>query len=219
MNNFQKRLHDACRLNASIPEYGKGQQTYIAEKMSVSQEAVRKWFSGDSQPRQAMLKRLAEVLGVKHSWLALGTAHGEIEADIATARRHEAGVYGLMGFIIAKGQSATFQTEHEYCDLLLIHEGRPVHVAVETAEPENDLQKKWLVTFKTVQLDKAIAVAFVGLMDTEYSAAGYFLEVPPEVAVHHGVRVNNGVTVTIEYDARSKAFRVNKTKLKKFLEQ
>ena len=59
MDNFAKRLLEACNASDEIPEYGKGQQTHLASLLNVSQEAVRKWFAGETVPRASMSMKLA----------------------------------------------------------------------------------------------------------------------------------------------------------------
>ena len=84
MSEFHTRLLQGCRENPDIPEYGKGQQTFIAQRLGVSQEAVRKWFAGESKPKAAVGRKLAELLGVDYVWLALGTSHGERPQAVRT---------------------------------------------------------------------------------------------------------------------------------------
>lgn len=69
---FATRLRQACDDSQSIPEYGKGRQVVISKRLKVSQEAVRKWFEGESMPRPPKMKALASFLDVDESWLALG---------------------------------------------------------------------------------------------------------------------------------------------------
>ena len=49
--DFARRLKQACDGNPLVPEYGKGQQVWFADRMELSQEAVRRWFEGESRPR------------------------------------------------------------------------------------------------------------------------------------------------------------------------
>ncbi len=79
MTTFAQRLQMACADHPDIPDYGKGLQTELAKQMKVSQEAVRKWLSGESTPRQPAMIRLAKFLGVEYVWLALGTSETEFE--------------------------------------------------------------------------------------------------------------------------------------------
>jgi transcriptional regulator with XRE-family HTH domain len=69
---FAKRLDQACDLHGRVPPFNKGRQLWLAEKMSVSIEATRKWFSGESRPRPDKMAKLAELLRADESWLSLG---------------------------------------------------------------------------------------------------------------------------------------------------
>ena len=64
MQEFKDRLRKVCQDNPDIPLFNKGQQTFIAQKVGVSQEAVRKWFHGESKPKEASSKK--QQSGMKH---------------------------------------------------------------------------------------------------------------------------------------------------------
>ena len=69
---FKERLNKVCDLHPEIPAVGEGRQTVIAKKMGVSQEAVRKWLAGESEPRRRKMQELADVLDVSFIFLATG---------------------------------------------------------------------------------------------------------------------------------------------------
>ena len=69
---FKERLNKVCDLHPDIPAVGEGRQTVIAKKMGVSQEAVRKWLAGISEPRSKKMQELADVLDVSFIFLATG---------------------------------------------------------------------------------------------------------------------------------------------------
>jgi hypothetical protein len=58
--DFYRRLKKICDESAMIPPYGHGRQVHIATKLKVSQEAVRKWFTGDARPRPLLGERPAQ---------------------------------------------------------------------------------------------------------------------------------------------------------------
>ena len=128
--DFRQRLLQACHESLVVPQYGKGQQTFIAGELGVSQEAVRKWLAGETVHRMKKSIQLAELLGVKHSWLMLGTAHGEIEHDIKTAKRHAACVYGFMAFLENRCVGARFLGKNTKGDVSFILNGKQFEVAV-----------------------------------------------------------------------------------------
>ena len=106
---FKSRFARACAANADVPEYGHGQQVYIAKAVGVSQEAVRKWFAGESQPRKATMELLANLLKVEHVWLSLGVEHSETNRFREVARRQDADLYALTSYLISVGGGVAFE--------------------------------------------------------------------------------------------------------------
>lgn len=111
MTTFAQRLQMACTDHHDIPDYGKGLQTEVAKKMKVSQEAVRKWLSGDSQPRQPAMIRLAKLLDVEYVWLALGTSETEFAQLKKVSAKHDGAVHALIAFLILRGYNVAFSTD------------------------------------------------------------------------------------------------------------
>ena len=62
LNSFAARLEYICDEHPDIPPLGSGRQTTLARRVGVSQEAVRKWLAGLSEPRANMKRRLAFAL-------------------------------------------------------------------------------------------------------------------------------------------------------------
>ena len=62
LNSFAARLEYICDEHPDIPPLGSGRQTTLAKKVGVSQEAVRKWLAGVSEPRTNIKKKLAFAL-------------------------------------------------------------------------------------------------------------------------------------------------------------
>jgi hypothetical protein len=62
LNSFAARLKYICDEHPDIPPLGSGRQTTLAKKVGVSQEAVRKWLAGVSEPRTNIKKKLAFAL-------------------------------------------------------------------------------------------------------------------------------------------------------------
>jgi len=108
---FKDRLIRACNANTIVPPYGGGRQSFIARQLNVSQEATRKWFSGESKPRAAMMKKLSALLGVEHVWLALGTDESETNSFRQVAKIQDAGIYAFTSYLIANGWSVAFTTD------------------------------------------------------------------------------------------------------------
>lgn len=216
MDNFATRLLKACNASDEIPDYGKGQQTAIAARLNVSQEAVRKWLAGETVPRAAISKRLASILGVKHSWLMLGTAHGEIESDIKIARRHEACVYAVMAYVIGCGVGATFSDQEAIDDLTLISKGMLQKISVETVDFPSD--GVYEVRFSESQKSAGVTVAVVAEYQTQRSAAIDALVIDEDIWKKHSVMSGRDSVLRFEKSARGNTYSVGGTKIRKFLE-
>ena len=88
---FKDRLRQACDDSAIIPEYGKGRQVAVAKRLGVTQEAVRKWFSGEAVPKSDKMRELADYLEVDEGWLALGLRPEMGRDDRRKANRQSSG--------------------------------------------------------------------------------------------------------------------------------
>ncbi len=134
---FSKRLNQACDDCDNIPEYGKGRQVVVANRMGVSQEAVRKWFAGESMPKAPKVKKLASILEVDVSWLVLGEKPElNREAKRLAGRVVEGSVMLIAGSLQMEGAVCAFPAEDDprkgYVDFYTIIRGEmlPVHVSV-----------------------------------------------------------------------------------------
>lgn len=136
--DFNQRLAEACdNLSTVVPPYGHGRQVFIARRLKVTQEAVRKWFTGESRPKVGKMKELAALLEVDEAWLSLGV---EAELDRREKRVHgektEGAIYLLFGMLTMAGGHCAFpgakDPRAEYVDFYTILRGAQtaVHVAV-----------------------------------------------------------------------------------------
>lgn len=135
--SFNQRLKTACDQSQIVPEFGKGRQAFISRSLSVSQEAVRKWFTGDAEPRRRKMRELAMLLEVEESWLALGV---EPEVDRkekkAMGVRNDGAVHLLFGMFTIAGGRCAFTTakdpRHDYIDFYCIINGTQyaIHVSM-----------------------------------------------------------------------------------------
>lgn len=136
---FAQRLNTACDGHPHIPEYGHGRQTWIKEKLDVSHEAVRKWFSGETRPRPLKMKALARILEVDEAWLSLGvipdTPHDEKRARSGQV---EGAVNVVGGLIQMNGGHIAFPGDNDarasYVDLYAIIKGAQYAVNVALAK-------------------------------------------------------------------------------------
>lgn len=69
MDNLHKRIK-ATRVGLGLS------QANLAKKTGVSQPTVANWETGSHVPRQAVLEKISEVLGVTEIWLLSGSREG-----------------------------------------------------------------------------------------------------------------------------------------------
>lgn len=125
---FSARLIEACDASPNIPEYGKGRQVVIANELNISQEAVRKYFSGESMPKQEKMRKLATFLEVEQAWLALGEK-SEVSRDAKrlAGKIADASVMFTAGTIQLAGGNCAFPPEDDprasYVDIYAIIKG------------------------------------------------------------------------------------------------
>lgn len=102
---FAHRLNEACDA-AGIPPFKQGRQSYFKDRLNVSAEAVRRWFAGESLPRQEMLVAIAAALKVDPSWLAYGDrdrpkGQTAVTVEESAAANYVAGLMQLGGAAVA----------------------------------------------------------------------------------------------------------------------
>lgn len=214
MKNFAKRLAQACKENIDIPAHGKGQQTYLAEKMGVSQEAVRKWFAGESRPKQPTMRKLASVLNVDYVWLALGTSHGEIEQRRAAAGRQDAAVYALAGYVIEKGYNMAFSSEGTEHDMDAI--GYGVHRVIVVRAAASPSKNKWSVRFPLASMELTNIAA---MRRNDASFAYDFIWLTHRELTEHGFREGNDICVDLRFNPKTNKYTLGTKPMIKFLDQ
>ena len=193
MSEFHSRLLQACNDNPDIPEYGKGQQTFLSQRLDVSQEAVRKWFAGESKPKPVVGRKLADLLGVDYVWLTLGTSYGEIEKRKVAAARQDSALYALTGYLIEKGFACAFDNnEGNHIDLMCIQQGVQNFIAVRSCKEHNDFL---YVGFPQSAINEVTTIAAV--RTNSCSFAYDFLWIKPECWADYGQRSRNDIAVKI----------------------
>ena len=214
MEDFSVRLAQACRENVDIPAPGKGQQTFLAERMKVSQEAVRKWFAGESQPKQPTMRKLAGALGVDYVWLALGTSHGEIEKRRAAAGRQDSAVYALAGYVIERGYNMAFAGSDADHDIDAI--GHGVHRVIVVRSAEHQGRNKWTVRFPLATME----LANIAAMRRENHLFCYdFLWMTAQELTDHGFREGNEICVDLRFNPKADRYTLGNKPMIKFLDQ
>lgn len=135
---FAGRLTRACDQSNTVPIHGQGRQITIAKRVGVTQEAVRKWFSGEAMPRPGKMKDLAGYLEVEEPWLALGiTPELSRDEKRVRARNIEGAVLVVMGLAMLAGASCAQPGEKdprkEYVDFYAIMRGAQLAIHVTLA--------------------------------------------------------------------------------------
>jgi hypothetical protein len=160
---FARRFEQAADLHPHCPAKHRGRLEWVSDQMtkkghSVSNETVRKWFSGEATPRPDKGAVLAEIMEVDVAWLQMG-----IDANLAPRERKarnamaDGAVNVVAGLIQMDGGNPAFpddddkRAEREHIDLYAIirggsyslnitlgeTEGRKAKFAVPTALGEN----------------------------------------------------------------------------------
>lgn len=111
--DFSDRLKQACNLRPELPRKGAGLHSWLKDKMGVSHETISKWFSGESRPRPARMKKLATILGVNEAWLAVGSPLITSGAQKALEVRQEGIENIFMGLMKLNGAHCAAPDEAE----------------------------------------------------------------------------------------------------------
>ena len=215
MSSFQNRLNEACSVSPKVPRFGKGQQTCIARELGCSQEAVRKWFSGESIPRAKMGQKLAKFLDVSHTWLLMGAAYGEVDVAIKQAKNHDAAVYASVAYAIMWGAGVSICGDEHCADMIVINNGSMTHVSARGAV-ETDKKNVFLVTFRKIQIKECTTVAVFHEVNKDFSVKSFYLEIPTEAWQGGGVKVNAN-EVTLTFSRKGNSFESNGIKFNNFL--
>jgi len=137
---FVRRLNQACDdVPHIIPPLGEGRQIAIAKKLGLSQQGVRKWFTGEAMPRRETMQRLARLLEVDEPWLALGIMpEVSREENRITARNIDGAVMLVMGLVTLAGGACATPVETDerrgYVDFYAILRGTQMAVHVSFAK-------------------------------------------------------------------------------------
>lgn len=189
---FARRLTQACDESPLVPEHGRGRQIYIAKKMEVTQEAVRKWLTGESLPRPEKVKELAKVLGVDHLWLSMGVSPLEINERRQVAQRGDAAVYGVMSYLLLAGYHVAVPQGESNVDIFAIKHGTQLSIVARMGQPV--AKGEWKFLFPATADARWQAVFETGGASLHFE----ILDIPPDLALRHGTRTGAGVEVLIK---------------------
>jgi len=195
---FVQRLNTACNANRNVPVHGDGRQAYIKRNLNLSGEAVRKWFAGESRPRQQKMKALAALLGVDESWLALGI---ESEASAGGQRLCEPAASGavnvFLGLMQMNGGRCTFLNKDDpaaaYTSFCMTREGghTAYHVAEARVGTDGSLSFDLPIEYERCALVGAVQV---GPLEVR------FLRLPHELVKRHAVAYADRYTLKMKED-------------------
>jgi transcriptional regulator with XRE-family HTH domain len=189
---FARRLVQSCDESPLVPEHGKGRQVYLAKRMKVTQEAVRKWLEGESLPRPDKIGALAKVLDVDPVWLQLGTSPLEIADKRQVALRGDAAVYGVMSYLLLAGYHVALpQSAEERVDIFAIKHGTQLSILAKMGQPL--ARGEWKFVFPA-----NLNARWHGVVSgDEPSLHLAIYDIPPDLALRHGHRTGSGVEVVL----------------------
>ena len=215
MPNFSSRLNEACSVAPDVPSFGKGQQTHIAKKLGCSQEAVRKWFAGESVPRRAIAERLAKLLDVSYMWLLMGAAYGEVDVAIKQAKNHDAAVYATVAYAIVKDAGVSICGDEHCADMIVINNGAMTYVSARGAV-ETNKKNVFLVTFRKIQIKECSTVAVFNEITKDGVVKSRYLEIA-KVLWQAGCVKTVGNEVTLTFSRKGNSYEAGGVKLNNFL--
>ncbi len=128
--DFAIRMQQACDGNPKVPLPNYGRLGWFVDQIKansgaeVTIETIRKWFAGESRPRQKLMASLAQVLEVDEAWLSLGRQPkiSRKQAEIRDAAADGAVNY-VAGLIQMCGGHPAFPDENTRYDLSAIIRG------------------------------------------------------------------------------------------------
>lgn len=140
---FAQRLDRACDLNPRSAA-ARGRQAWLRRELAsrgtkVSPEAVRKWFHGESRPKQPVAHEIAAVLNTDAAWLLMG-----VSQDFAPKEQRvrnaiaDGGVNLVAGIIQMNGGVPSFSSKDENVDMTAIIHGEMHSIHVAAAQPTLD---------------------------------------------------------------------------------
>lgn len=189
---FAKRLTQACDESPLVPEHGRGRQVYLAKKLKVTQEAVRKWLVGESLPRPDKIGDLAKVLAVDPVWLQLGTSPLEIAEKRQAALRGDAAVYGAMSYLLLAGYHVAIPAGDEKVDIFAIKHGTQLAVLARMGEPLARGEYKFVFPANLNARWHGV------ILGEEPSLSLEIYDIPPDLALRHGTRTGSGVEIVVK---------------------
>lgn len=126
---FAQRMKQAADANPRVPLANYGRLQWLVDEMGklgheMVMETARKWFAGETMPRNAPAKLVAQVLTVTPAWLALGDHPPVVDHDTKQRNALASGAVNLVaGMVQMAGWSVAFPTPKDGVDLQAIIRG------------------------------------------------------------------------------------------------
>lgn len=103
--DFSRRLEQACADNPHVPPHNFGRLRWFADELAkhgveVRQETIRKWFAGETRPREKPLAALAKILRADSAWLLVGSTSGITEKEARVRNAAADGAVNLVAGLV-----------------------------------------------------------------------------------------------------------------------
>lgn len=193
---FATRLTTACEKHPGHPAGKRGVQKWLRERIAaktgktVSPEATRKWFAGESRPRPQLMAAIAEILEVDLSWLTNGV-RPTFENKVSKALAKGSSNY-LAGLIQMSGGHIAFPERDDMGDIFVIQAGRPIAVDVAVASP---MAEDYFTFSVNDDYDRK---TIVGLVPTDKKTVFQLIRLTTEILDEKSDRRGDYVEVTLK---------------------
>lgn len=139
---FAARLGQAIDGNIDVPPQHYGRLKWFCDRLAergvkVNSETVRKWTAGETLPRHAAMRALAEILKVEEGWLTSGMEPGLTAKEKRTRNAMASGAVNLVaGFVQISGSKIAFPQDGDkvakerHIDLYAIIQGAQYSIYV-----------------------------------------------------------------------------------------
>lgn len=186
---FAERLEDIANSSDHVPPVNYGRLKWFAEKISkpdgdqVTNESVRKWFAGETKPREDQMAQLANLLGCDVSYLALGVSNvPTVKERLIRDSIASGGVNLVAGLIQMTGGTPAFPNESQlrsapHIDLFAVIKGAQYQIHVSVSAIDKDGAHTFRVPLKATKQDCVIiGIRWVSMQDFA------LFEIDPETA-------------------------------------
>ncbi|OQM74908.1 hypothetical protein BFN67_04645 [Pseudaminobacter manganicus] len=189
--------------NPDVPDINFGRLTWFVEQLekhgiTVTVEGVRKWFYGETKPRDKTLNALAVILKVDPDWLASGRSPALTDREVKQIGNISSGVQALVaGFVQMDGGHTAFpatddrDAKEKHIDLYAIIRGAKYNFHIATIVRKGD-ETRIVVSRKAEGSTVVIAVERIE------GFAIRIYEIDWATIVEKGERQNNDISFLLE---------------------